>query len=79
MDGNAGETLAKDTVEAVKVDELQPKPSIEEAVRGSTVAGPSQASQSPSQMGNKSRVTRKMGSMKDSTSVLAIANYAELR
>ena len=38
MDGNAGETPAMDTVEAEKVDALQPEPSIEEAVQGSTVA-----------------------------------------
>ena len=50
-----------------------------EAVQGSTVARASQASQSLSQMGNKSRVTRKMGSIKDPTSVPAIANYVELR
>ena len=49
------------------------------AVQGSSVAGAIQASQSPSQMGNKSRVTRKMGSIKDSTSVLAMANYVDSR
>ena len=79
MDGNAGETSAMDTLEAEKVDTLQPEPSIEVAVQGTTVAGASPASQSPSQMGNKSRLARKMGSIKDSTSELAFANYAELR
>ena len=79
MDGNLGETLAMETWEAEKVGALQPEPSMGEAVQGSNVAGASQASQSPSQMGNKSRVTRKMGSIKDSTRVPAIANYVELR
>ena len=68
-----------DTLEAEKVDALQPEPSVEEAVQGSTVAGASQASQSPSQVGNKGRVARKMGSIKDSTSVSAIQNYVEVR
>ena len=67
IDGNLGETPAIDTREAEKVDALQPKPSMGEAVPGSFVVGASQASQSPSQMGNKSQVTRKMGSIKDST------------
>ena len=58
-----------------KVDAQQPEPSMGEAVQGSSVARTSQASQSPSQMGNKSRVTGKMGSIKESKSVLAIANY----
>ena len=68
-----------DTLEAEKVDALQPEPSIEEAIQGNIVAGASQASQSPSQVGNKSRVARKMGSIKDSTSVLAIAIFVEVR
>ena len=68
-----------DTLEAEKVDALQSQPSVEEAVQGSIVAGASQASQSPSQVGNKGRGARKMGSIKDSTSVLAIQNYAEVR
>ena len=79
MDGNAAETPAMDTREAEKVDALQPEPSIEEAVQGRTVARASHANQSPSQVGNKSRIARKMGSNKDSTSVLAIANYVEVR
>ena len=79
MDGNAGETPAMETLQVEKVDALQPEPSIEEAVQGSIVAGARQASPSPSQMGNKSRVARTMGSIKDSTSVLAIANYVDLR
>ena len=79
MDGNLGETPAIDTREAEKVDALQLGPYMGEAVQGSTFAGASQASQSPSQMGNKSRVTRKMGSIKDATSAVAIANYVELR
>ena len=77
MDVNAGKTPVMDTLEAEKLEALQPEPSIEEAVEG--FAGASQASQSPSQMGNKSGVARKMGSVKDSTSVLAIAIYLELR
>ena len=68
-----------DTLEAEKLDALQPEPSMGEAVQGNIVAGASQASQSPSQMENKSRVTRKTGSIKDSTSVLTIANFVELR
>ena len=68
-----------DTLEAEKVDALQSKPSVEEAVQGGIVAGVSQASQSPSQVGNKVRVARKMGSIKGSTSVLAIQNYVEVR
>ena len=79
MDGNPGETQAMHTLEAEKVDVVQPEPSMEEAVQGSIVAEASQASQSHLQMGNKSRVTRKMGSIKDSTSVLPIANYVQLR
>ena len=79
MDGNLGGTSAIDTRKAAKVDTLQPESSMAEDVQGSTVVEASQASQSPSQMGNKSRVTRKMGSFKDSTSVLAIANCVELR
>ena len=79
MDGNAGETPPMDTLEAEKVDALQSEPSVEEAVQGSTVAWASQACQSPSQVGNKCRVTGKMASMKDSTSVLAIQNYVEVR
>ena len=79
MDGNTGETPPMDTLEAEKVDALQSEPSVEEAVQGSTVAGASQASQSPSQFGNKGRVARKMGSIKNSTSVLAIQNYVEVR
>ena len=78
MDGNPGETPATDTQEAQKVDSLQPEPSMREAVQGTTVARASQVSQPPSQMGNTSHVTRKMGSIKDSTSVLSIANYVEL-
>ena len=50
-----------------------------EAIQDYTVAGASQASQSPSLMGNKCPVTRKMGSIKDSANVLPIANCAELR
>ena len=72
MDGNTAETPAMGTLEAEKVDALQSEPSVEEAVQGSTVAGASQASQCPSQVGNKGRVARKMGSIKDSSSVLAI-------
>ena len=79
MDGNAGETPAMDTLEAERVDALQPEPSIDKAVQGSTVAGASQASQSPSQVGNKSRIVSKMCSIKDSTSILAIQNYVEVR
>ena len=48
MDGNTAEIPAMDTLEAEKVDALQSEPSIEDAVQGSTVAGASQASQSPS-------------------------------
>ena len=73
MDGNLGETLAIDTREAEKVHALQPEPSMGEGVHGTTVAGASQASQSPS------GVIRKMGSIKDLASVLAIANDVELR
>ena len=81
MDGNTCETPAMDALEAEKVGALQPEAPIEEAVQGSSVAGASQASQSPSQVGNKSRVARKMDSItiKDSTSALAIANYMEFR
>ena len=79
MDGNTGETPAIDTLEAEKVDALQSEPSVEEASQGSTVAGASQASQSPLQVGSKGRVARKMGNIKDSTSVLAIQNYVEVR
>ena len=68
-----------DTLESEKVGALQLEPSVEEAVQGSTVAGASEASPSPSQVGNKGRVARKMGSIKDSTSVLAIQNYVEVR
>ena len=63
MDGNLGETPAMDSREAEKEDALQPEPSMGQAVWGSNVAWASQASQPPSQMGNKSRVTRKMGSI----------------
>ena len=79
MDGNVGKTPAMDTLEGKKGGALQPEPSLEEDVRGSTVAEASQASQSPSQVRNKCRVARKMGSIKDSTSVLAIQNYVEVR
>ena len=79
MDGNTAEIPAMDTLEAEKVDALQSEPSIEDAVQGSTVAGASQASQSPSQVVNKGRVARKMGSIKDSSTVLAIQNYVEVR
>ena len=79
MDSNTGETPAEAALEAEKVHALQPQPSVEEAVQGSTVAGASQASRSPSQVGNKGRVARKMGSIKNSTSVLAIQNYVEVR
>ena len=79
MDGNTGETPAMDTLEAEKVVALQSEPSVEEAVQGSTVARASQAIQSPSQVGTKGRVARKMGNIKDSTSVLAIQNYVEDR
>ena len=68
-----------DTLEAEKLDALQPEPSMGEVVQGNIVAGASHASQSPSQMENKSRVRRKTGSIKDSTSVLTIANFVELR
>ena len=61
------------------MDALQLDPTIDEVVQGSTVAGASQASQSPSQVGNKGRVARKMGSIKDSTSVLAIQNFVDVR
>ena len=79
MDGNTAETPAMDTLEAEKVDALQSEPSLEDAVQGSTVAGASQASQSPSQVVDKGRVARKMGSIKDSSTVLAIQNYVEVR
>ena len=79
INGNVGETPAIDTLEAEKVDALQPEPSTGEAVPGSIVAGANQASQSPSQMGKKCGVTWKMGSIKDSKSVLAIAHYVEFR
>ena len=68
-----------ETLKAEKVDALQLEPSVEEALQGSTVAGASQASQSPSQVGNKGRVPRKIGSIKDFTSVLAIQNYVQVR
>ena len=79
IDGNIGETPAMDTLEAEKVHALQSKRSVEEAVQGSTVAGAIRASQSPSQVGNKGGMARKMGSIRDSTSVLAIQNYMEVR
>ena len=79
MDGSTVQTPAMDTLEAEKVDALQSEPSAEEAVQGSTVAGASHASQSPSQVGNKGLVARKMGSIKDSSSALAIQNYVEVR
>ena len=79
MGGHPGETPPIDTLEAAKVDALQPEPSVEEAVHGSTVAGANRASQSPSKVGNKGGVARKMGSIKDSTRVPAIQNYVELR
>ena len=60
MDGKVGETPQMDTLEAEKVDALQPECSVEEALQGSTVAGASQASQSASQMGNKGCVARNM-------------------
>ena len=44
--------------------------------RAALLLGPAKC---PSQMGNKSRVARKMGSIKDLTSVLAITNCVELR
>ena len=69
------DTPGMDAREAEKAGALQPKPLIGEAVQGGIVVGANQASQCPSQMGNKSRVTRRMGSIKDSTSVLSIANY----
>ena len=78
MDGNPGESLGMDAQEAEKVGALQQEPSMGKAVQGSNVAGASLASQSPSQMGNKSRVTRRKGSIKHRTSVLAIASYVEL-
>ena len=68
-----------DTLEAEKVDALQSAPSVEEAVHSSALAGASEASQSPLQVGNKGPVARKMGSIKDSTSVRAIQNYVEVR
>ena len=79
MDGNTAETAAMDTRVAEKVDALHSEPSVEELVQGSTVAGASKASQSPSQVGNKGRVARKMGSIKDCSTVLAIQNYVEVR
>ena len=79
MDGNLGETTAMDTHEAEKVHALHPEPSMGEAVQDTTVAGASQASQSPSQMGYITPVTREMGTTKDSTGVQAIANYMDLR
>ena len=79
MDGNTAETQAMDTLVAEKVDALQSESSIEDAVQGSTVAGASYASQSPSQVVNEGRVARKMGSIKDSSTVLAIQNYVEVR
>ena len=63
-----------DAPQAEKVDTRQLEPFIEDVVQGSIVARASQASQSSSQVGNKSRVARQMGSIKDSTSVQAIAN-----
>ena len=79
MAGSLAKTPQMDAWEAVKADTLQPQPSIGEGVQGSAVAGASLANQSPCQMGNKCRVTQIMGSIKDSRSVLAIANYVELR
>ena len=61
MDANTGETPAMDRLQAEKVDALQSEPSVEEAVKDSTVAGASQASQSRSQVENKSRVARRTG------------------
>ena len=79
MDGNLAETPGMDAREGEKADTLQPESSIEEGVQGSTVDGASQASRSRSQLANKSCVTWRMDSIKDSTSVLAIANYVEMR
>ena len=66
MDRNTAETPAMDTLEAEKVDALQSEPSIEEAVQGSIVVGASQASQCSSQVANKGRVARMMGTIKHS-------------
>ena len=66
-----------DTREAEKVDALQPEPSMGEA--GQHCCWGQVSKSIPSQMGNKSLVTRKMGSIKDSTSVLVMANYVESR
>ena len=79
IDGNSGETLALHTLAAKKMDALHSEPSVEEAVYRSTFVGASQATQSPLQVANKGRVARKMGSIKDSTSVLANQNYVEVR
>ena len=79
MDGNTGETPAMDTLKVEKMVALQSEPSVEEAVHGSTFAWASQASQSPSQVGIKGRVARKMASIKDTGSVRAIQNCMEVR
>ena len=68
-----------DTLEAERVDALQTEPSLKGAVQGSTIAWAIRSCQSPWQVGNKGRVVRKMGSIKDSTSVLAIQSYVEVR
>ena len=68
-----------DTREPEKVGALQPEPSTGEAVQGNMSLGPTKPVKYPSQMGNKSRVTHKLGGIKDSTNVLAIGNSVQLR
>ena len=79
MDGNLGEPPAVDTREAEKVDALQLKLFHGGSCTGHQGCWGQQANQTLSRMGNKSRVTRKMGSIKESRSVQAIANCVELR
>ena len=66
-----------DTREDEKADAVHPEPSIGEAVQVSIVVEANQANKSASQMGSKPE--GKMGGIGDSTSVLSIANYVELR
>ena len=75
MDGNLAETRGMGAQEAEKWDALQPEPKL---CTATCVAKARQASQS-SQLGNKPRVARRMASIKDSTSLLTIANYVKLR
>ena len=75
MDDHTVETPPIDTLQAEKVDAMQSEPSIGEAVLDISVAGASPASQSLSQVGNKGRVARQMGS----TSVPAIQKSVEVR